>query len=119
MYKRQELIDYVCCCKDVMYTAYLRDRTLLAKNQLAEVKFSDLTSNPVGTVESIYNDLEIDGQEPVLSAVQDNFKARKNHKKNVHKVDSWVSRINDEWADYMEVFGYEPRNHSGEQSNVA
>lgn len=118
-YSDVELLDYICRCKDVMYAAYHRDKVVLSENQLVEVRFGDLTANPVDTIRSIYESLELDGFGQLEKAIEENFSNRREHKKNVHNIDSFVDRIAVEWSDYMQWFGYENRSTNDQQSFVA
>ena len=108
-YTDEELMDYICQCKDVMYAAYFRDQSILDSKQIVEIRFDDLTSDPAGTIGRIYEQLELGDCSQVTKSVKENFENRKGHRKNVYDVDDLVERIDSEWADYMQRFGYENR----------
>ena len=106
-YDTGKLLDYVTICKNEMYDAYHRDQNQLDENELAQVKFEDLVEDPVREVSRLYRQLEIDDPNPVAQRIEQDFRSRK-HKTNKLVLDEALrARVNDQWRDYMEQFGYE------------
>ena len=102
------LKNYVFECKDLMYQAYFQQRDALPENQLAEVSFEKLVEDPLGTMEGVYDQLELGGFESTKGAVQNYFDARKDHKIRTTGIDpEFAEDINHHWREYMEAFGYQ------------
>ena len=102
------LKNYIVECKNLMYSAYLNQRSEIPSNQLVEVKFESLIEDPVAEMKRVYQQLELDQFDQVEPQVQAYFEQRKNHKTNPFSLDSAVrSDIDSSWSQYMEVFGYE------------
>ena len=54
------LKNYIVECKNLMYSAYLDQRSAIPSNQLVEVKFESLIEDPVAEMKRVYGQLEID-----------------------------------------------------------
>lgn len=106
-YNQSQLLEYVNSCQREMYRAYIRDRSMLADDQLVEVSFEDLTSNPSATIESIYHQLGLEGANEAVETASAYFSRKRDHKKNKHQIHGLISTIDLEWAEYMHQFGYE------------
>lgn len=103
-----QLIDYVCECKALMYNAYFRDRNCLSDGQLIEVRFEDFIANPVAGLKQVYQHLEIDGLEDILPLAKAYLQKRSGHKTAPYPQDNALnSRIDREWKQYMDAFGYD------------
>ena len=106
-YDQVWLKNYIFECQDLMYEAYFEQAPNLAENQLVEVQFEDLTSNPEMEISRVYQKLELDGLEELLPKVRENFASRKKHKKNHLPLDPHLEiEINQHWQMYRERFGY-------------
>ena len=80
----------------------------MPKNQLAEVSFEKLVEDPLGTMEGVYDQLELGEFESSKGAVQNYFAARKDHKIRTTGIDpEFAEDINHHWREYMEAFGYQ------------
>lgn len=102
------LKNYIFECKDLMYTAYFKDREEIPENQLAEVKFEELVANPVSEMRRIYQQLELGNFEQALPSIEDYFQSKKDHKTNPFSLDPTLqTEIDTNWHQYMEAFGYE------------
>ena len=102
------LKNYIFECKNLMYSAYLEQRSGIPSNQLVEVKFESLIEDPVAEMKRIYNQLEIDQFDQVQPQLQTYFEQRKDHKTNPFSLDPALrSDIDSSWSQYMEVFGYQ------------
>lgn len=102
------LKNYIFECKNLMYSAYLEQRSEIPANQLVEVKFESLIGDPVGEMKRIYSQLEIDQFDQVEPQVQAYFDQRKDHKTNPFSLDAALrSDIDSNWSQYMEEFGYQ------------
>jgi hypothetical protein len=107
-YTAVDLFEFCRKCKVAMYTAYNRDKALLAPNQLIEISFEDLTANPVLQLRNIYDRFGLHGVDDTLREAQQYFQQRGAHRKNPHRTDNQLRQLIDEnWQDYMRQFGYE------------
>ena len=78
-----------------------------ACSDLVDIRYEDLVEDPCGVLENVYTTLELGNFEDVRPTVQTALDARRGYKKNAHVLDEdLVSRINDNWADYFERYGY-------------
>jgi hypothetical protein len=101
------LKNYVFECKDLMYRSYLQHRDAIPKNRLAEVRFEDLTADPVGTVGQVYQQLQLDGFSDVKPSIEKYFESRRGHKKNTFEIPATLQEeIRSNWREYREAFGY-------------
>lgn len=104
------LKNYIFECKDLMYSAYLEQRSEIPENQLVEVKFESLVQNPIEEMSRVYRQLEMGGFEQAKPAIEKYFETRKNHKTNPFTLDSSLQMdIDNNWHQYMQTFGYESK----------
>jgi hypothetical protein len=102
------LKNYIFECKNLMYSAYLEQRSEIPPNQLIEVKFESLIANPASEMERVYQQLEIGEFEAAKPAIEDYFEKKKGHKTNPFSIDETLrSDIDNNWNEYIELFGYE------------
>ncbi len=118
-YTDDELLTHIERCQSNLYRAYRRDRQLLADDQLVEISFEQLIANPESTMGRIYDQLQLSDGDAAIAATKEYFEQRKGHRKNVYQIAPMVERINSQWADYMEMFGYQPQVNAKHQSSVA
>ncbi|MCL2624586.1 MAG: sulfotransferase [Planctomycetaceae bacterium] len=90
-----------------MYSAFAEDVKLLQPNQFAEVAFKELTSDPVATLENIYEQLQLPGFEQAKPAMTEFAASQKSYQKNKFQTDPAVEAIVAErWAWYIDRYGY-------------
>ncbi len=107
-YDDTALKNYIFECKDLMYSAYLEQRSELPENQLAEVKFEELLANPMGEMQRVYQQLELGGFDEAQPAIESYFESRKDHKTNPFSIDETLRMdIDNNWHQYMDEFGYQ------------
>ena len=101
------LKDYVFECQRLMYESYFDHRDELPPEQLAEVKFEDLVKDPHGTMERVYQQLNLQGVESLRPPMESYFDQRQGHKTNPVQLDAdLVSEIDSVWKPYADAFGY-------------
>lgn len=101
------LRNYIAECKDLMYSAYLQQRSSLPANRLAEVRFEDLVANPVAEVGRVYKQLELENFSNVQPHIEQYFAQRKGHQKNKLALpDDTLPQIQSDWREYRQAFGY-------------
>ncbi len=106
-YSEEELLDYVFECFDVMYEGYCRAAESMDPNQLIEVKYEDLVSQPLSVVESIYSQLELNDFEECRTAVTELLAGRRDYQANTKEIDTELrDLIDNHCSQYMDRFGY-------------
>lgn len=107
-YDETWLKNYIFECKDLMYSAYLKQRDEIPAHQLVEVKFEELVSDPLNEMSRVYDQLEMGNFADVRPAITDYFERKKGHQTNPLVLDPALkTEIDSHWAEYMEVFGYQ------------
>ena len=93
-----------------VYRTYFKHRGEIPANRLCEVTFEDLTRDSLGTMEKIYDQLDLGDFGEARAAVEEYAGRRKSYQKNRYMFPSeWKSEIESRWKDYFDFFGY-PRN---------
>ncbi|MBD3674279.1 MAG: sulfotransferase [Planctomycetaceae bacterium] len=89
------------------FEKYERDRRLIPDNRLHEVAFEDLEVDPLATIESIYESLELPGFDVVEKALTPEIEKLRAYRKNQFADDpAWVNRVYEELQAFYERFGY-------------
>ena len=102
------LKNYVFECKDQMYASYFQNRDSLPANRIAEIRFEDLTADPIATISAVYDQLELGDFAGVRPKIENYFERKRGHKKNQFEIPDELEReIADQWQEYREAFGYE------------
>ena len=102
------LKNYIFECKDLMYTAYLDQRSEIPDNQLVEVKFEEMVADPVEQMRRVYEQLEMDQFDRVQPSIEEYFRSRQGHQTNLLSIDDTLKvEIDNNWHQYMETFDYQ------------
>ncbi|RMF91598.1 MAG: sulfotransferase [Planctomycetota bacterium] len=113
----ENLEEYVFETFLTMYEAFERDRELIPADRLTEVRFEDLTADPVKEMERIYRELDLGDFERVRPAIQEYADSHKNYKKNRYTLPDELRReIDTRWAAFMERYGYRKISAAEEDS---
>jgi len=90
-----------------MMTSYLAEKALIPEGNLVEVAFDDLERDPMSTIKSIYESLEIDGFEKSKPSINEYIESKKGYKKNTHTITKKkLERILTEWDFAMKEWNY-------------
>lgn len=90
-----------------LYERYLRERHLIPKENLVEMKYEDFITDPFHTLHTIYTRLNIPGFEKATPAFQRYLKRHAKYKRNEHKIDDATkTKIYNEWKITFKAFGY-------------
>jgi hypothetical protein len=90
-----------------LYALFARDRDLIPPGSLCEVKFEELVSNPLETLEEIYVSLNLPGFEEFRSRVTPYVEAQKDYKRNLYVLDDETKeRIRQCWGPTCRCYGY-------------
>jgi len=91
----------------LMYQSYHAYRDQIPDDQIIDVRYEELTTNPLDTMRKVYEHLDLGRVEPALEGFGEYLKPRSNYVTNRHKLPAyWRTRIRAEWSSYFEAFGY-------------
>lgn len=101
------LDDYVLRTFNRLYRAFDRDRSLLAADQLSEVRFESLVADPLGELERIYEELQLGSFEVARPAVEKFLESRRGYKPNKFDLAPEIrERVRREWGWFARRYGY-------------
>ena len=88
---------------------YLRERSMIPKGNLVEVRFSDLEASPLETLSKIYNSLGMTGYEDALPRIKEYLGSTKDYKKNIYHnlPQPLIKKINRKWDSWFTEFEYQ------------
>lgn len=93
---------------NLMYDAFFAEQPLIPHGQYCEVAFEDLESNMVGTIESIYSQLNLPGFAAVRPAISQYAARTSDYQKNRHDTlpEGLHNRVAQAWRRNFERWGY-------------
>ena len=93
-----------------MYERFEQDRDLIPAGRLAELHFEELVVDPVGQMQSVYEQLELGGFDSVRRAIARYTAAHSSHRPGRYSLSpATTERVRRHWAPYFERYGY---NHA-------
>ena len=101
--------EYVIECFSRMYDAFEKHRQGIDPQRLITIRYEDLTKDPVGTMESIYESLHLSDFEFVRPEIESwAEKEHRSYQTNRHRLsEQQESRLLAEWKDYFRLYHYE------------
>ncbi len=104
----QEVEDFAFRIFKKIYGGYYDQSQQFGPDQLYEMRFEDLISKPLETIEKAYNQLNIGDFSQVEPAIKTYFENQKDYSRNTHEIDDRLkARIADQCRDYIQRSGYE------------
>lgn len=104
----RKLDDLIFTIYKRMMNSYLAERYLIPKDNLVEIAFEDLEKDPLPTIKSIFDKLDIEGFEKSKGAILDYIESKKGYKKNAHTIrQKTLGKILKEWDFAMKEWGYD------------
>jgi omega-hydroxy-beta-dihydromenaquinone-9 sulfotransferase len=101
------LEEYVFECLTRMYRGFEDQRRRLDPAAIYDVRYEDLTANPVVEIGKMYQRLELGDYSVVRDRIAEAVEQQKDYKPNKHKMDDALKRrIRERWAAYFERYGY-------------
>lgn len=92
-----------------MMQRYFDDMALIPPGQLAEVRFEDLETDPVGQVRRIYEELSLDGLDRALPPMRRHLESQEDYRKNSYPFDrETLDRVERHWGFTIDRWGYRP-----------
>ncbi|MGD9636325.1 MAG: sulfotransferase, partial [Pirellulales bacterium] len=90
-----------------MYERYEQDRNLIPAGRLAEVRYEDLIADPVGEMQTVYEQLELGGFARVRPAIAKYAAEHSHYRPGRYNLSpATVERVRRHWAPYFERYGY-------------
>ncbi|MEE2705852.1 MAG: sulfotransferase [Planctomycetota bacterium] len=101
------LEDFVLDTFDRLYDAYHSQRELLKPDQIAEVRYEELVTDPIGRLRTIYENLELSGFEELRPLVEEYVAEHSDYQPNRHHLDETTrAKVADRWDWYLREYGY-------------
>jgi len=92
----------------LMMETYFEEKSLIPEQNLIEIKFKDLESDPVKIIERIYDSLQIKGFEKNKESFKAYIDSRKDYQKNVYNLEEKeIQKIRNSWSDIIDKLGYD------------
>ena len=90
-----------------MYAAFERDREHVPDDAIVDLRYEDITQDPVGEIERAYSTLKLGEFENVRSKLVEMTAASKDYRTNKYSPSSEQTEfINSAFATYIEKYGY-------------
>ncbi len=94
-----------------MYDAFHRDSKKIGPGQFCEVRYEDLIADPMGQMQRVYAELDLDNFDAVRPGVEAYFAKQKDYKTNRYQMTPELrAQITDRWGDFIEKYGYAGMN---------
>ena len=112
-FSNQEIQDNIVKTYRDLYFKYEKDKNLIPKGNLIEVKFEDFEKNALEMTKNIYESLSIPGFENARPAIEAYYRlsyldTKKGYKKNQYKYEEETVRIvENNWDFALKDWGYE------------
>lgn len=90
-----------------LFFKYEKDKVLIPKGNLIEIKFEDFEKNALDLTQEIYKSLRIEGYDDARYSIEAYLNKKKGYKKNSYQYDSRTrSLVEDNWGFALEKWGY-------------
>ncbi len=104
----RDIPELVLSSFEKMYEGYEAQRKQVPPENLIEVRYEDLKSEPVELLTKIYDQLRIDGFANVKPKFDEYAASKKDFRTNRHQLDEETSKkVATRWQPYFERYGYE------------
>jgi hypothetical protein len=101
------LEEHVLRTFNLMHERLQEGKRTLEPNQFCEVRYEDLTVDPIGEIKRIYEKLQLDGFEQCLPRLKDYLATVEGYETNKYQLtDAETARIMQRWGEYMRRYGY-------------
>jgi hypothetical protein len=106
-----DLEDFVFDTFHQMHEAFERDRRLIPRGQLFQVRYEHLVADPISQMRRLYKELGLGDIEPILPALQQYVASQADYQPNQYEINQETCRtIAQRWQAYCSKYGYSPTN---------
>ena len=106
--KHENLDEYILDCFESMYRGFESQRPRVDPAQICDVKYEELVQDPVESVRSLYEKLNLGDFEHMRAKLEKYVLGLKGYQPNRHHLaPDLVQRINARWESFFERYGYE------------
>ena len=110
--KYEGLEEHVFRTLSRMYEAFERDRALLDRSRLCDVRYEDLVEDPIGQMRRIYEELELGEFDRLLPALEKYVAGQSGYQRNRYEIPAETrAQIARRWEPFIRKYGY---SESGE-----
>ncbi len=100
----EALHRYVIDCLHRMYDSFEIDRRSLPSNRIVDIRYEELVKQPVKTIESIYQQLEMGDAKTVVARMHERQASNNDYQVNQHQTNDELEKIvQRDWADYSRL----------------
>ncbi|MEO1659286.1 MAG: sulfotransferase [Pseudomonadota bacterium] len=105
----ETLTDFILWRYRAMYDAFFADQADVPEGQLAEVSFTELEADPIGSLERIYDQLGLGDFETARPEIEAYAQSIAGYQKNTYTnlLDDVKTKVADAWSENFERWGYE------------
>jgi len=103
----QEIEDYIFYVyKDVM-KCYFKEKNLIPKGNLIDIKYEKLEKDPLNEIEKIYSNLNLSGFSNAKPSFQKYIQSKKNFRKNKYEIDEEIiKKVEEHWDFTIKKWNY-------------
>ncbi len=99
--------DSIFWVQEHTYRTYQQDKSLIPEGHLHELRFEDLEQDPVGELEKIYTNLNMDGFDALKAIIEPQVPSLRKYKKNSFQYDrAKMDMVYDRLRFVFEQYGY-------------
>jgi hypothetical protein len=105
--REEGLDEYVFTALERMYRGFERQRAMLPPNRICDLRYEDLIQDPSGTLQYVYEQLDLGDFARVRPRIEQSMQRRQGHRINRHHLPEKIRQeIDERWASYMRNYGY-------------
>ena len=87
--------------------AYLEQREIVPKTDLAETTYEAITAKPMDEIERLFGELRLSNKNAALQAIAPYAESKKSYKRNIHQLTrAQVDRIQQDWDFALKIWPY-------------
>jgi len=99
--------DIVIDIYEEMHKKYFKEKDLIPKENLIEIRYEDMLEDPFNTVKSVYDELSLANFSASEQKIKDYISKQKSYKTNTHNLsDEAIDKISERWDFAFKEFGY-------------
>ncbi len=99
--------DIVIDIYEEMHKKYFKEKDLIPKENLIEIRYEDMLEDPFKTIKSVYDELSLANFSMSEQKFKDYISKQKSYKTNTHNLsDEAIDKISERWDFAFKEFGY-------------